>query len=494
MKFRPVQKSISQLTGELIVCPVYKDQAWGSDLKELDDLLNGKLSTLAKKVDFEAKSGECLPVGPLEDSNFERVLLLGLGKKEETPDDLFLEYAARAVKSARKWKVGKMLILPENTSCNRQLTHIACGIRLGDYRFDTYLSEKKKEKNLQVDIMVAKVDKKSKDAVARGDILGESVCFSRDLVNEPANTLTPAELANRAKKMAQNTGIRVSVMDEKAIRKERMNLFLAVGSGSTANRPRLIHCVLTPPKTNTKGKARKVFLIGKGVTFDSGGLNLKPGSSMEGMKTDMAGAAAVLGAMKALSKLGVQVEVHALIAATENMVDGHSYRPGDVLISRSGKSVEIDNTDAEGRLTLADAIDYAKSLGADEIFDIATLTGACMVALGPVTAGILSNDDQAAAAILQCGKASGEDFWRLPLNKKLKKQLKSEVADMKNCGTRYGGAITAGLFLQDFAGETPWVHLDIAGPSRIEDSCPHLPKGGSGFGVATLVEYLCPLS
>jgi len=268
-----------------------------------------------------------------------------------------------------------------------------------------------------------------------------------------------------------------------------MSLFVAVGRGSDEE-SRFIHLVFRPRGKGAQPRRRYV-LVGKGVTFDSGGLSLKPTEGMLEMKSDMAGAAAVLATISALPSLGFQAEVHGLIAAAENMVSGRSYKLGDVYVGLGGKSVEITNTDAEGRLTLADALAYGVKLEPDEVFDIATLTGACMIALGPRMAGVMGNDQAMIERVLSAARRVGEPVWHLPLPDELKEQLKSEVADMKNVGERWGGALTAGLFLKEFVGSTPWVHLDIAGPATADKARDHIRPGGTGFGVATLLAYLC---
>jgi leucyl aminopeptidase len=267
-------------------------------------------------------------------------------------------------------------------------------------------------------------------------------------------------------------------------------MYLAVAQGSDEE-PRFIH-LSYQPKGTPKGR-KKVVLIGKGVTFDSGGLSLKGSKDMEDMKVDMSGAAAVLAAIGALAELRSPHEVHAIAACTENMPSGKSYKLGDVLKSMSGKTVEINNTDAEGRLTLGDALTYAlKEIQPDEVIDFATLTGACMVALGPNLAGVMGNDNSLTERWLQAARQAGEEMWHLPLPERLKDQLKSDVADMKNTGERWGGALTAGLFLKEFVGTTPWVHVDLAGPATATEEWGHVPKGGTGFAVATMVEYLAP--
>jgi leucyl aminopeptidase len=311
---------------------------------------------------------------------------------------------------------------------------------------------------------------------------------ARDLVNEPAGEMTPSQMAEVARHIAKEHGLEVKVLGPRECEKLGMGMFLAVARGSDEE-PRLIHLSYRP-----RGKAparKRIALIGKGVTFDSGGLSLKQSASMETMKTDMSGAAAVLSAIGVLAELGVPYEVHAVAACTENMPSGKAYKLGDVLRSMSGRTVEINNTDAEGRLTLGDAITYAiREARPDELFDFATLTGACIVALGPHVAGVMGSDLSLIERWLAAARLAGEDMWHLPLPERLKEQLKSEIADMKNTGERPGGALTAGLFLREFVGDTPWVHVDLAGPANADKEFAHVGKGGTGFGVATIVEYL----
>ena len=298
--------------------------------------------------------------------------------------------------------------------------------------------------------------------------------------------MTPKRMADVAKAIAKkHKSVTVKVLGPKECEKLGMGMFLAVGQGSDEE-TRLIHLTYKP----TKKPKKKIALIGKGVTFDSGGYSLKPSASMLDMKVDMSGAAAVISAMDAIAEIGSPHEVHVIAACAENMVSGNAYKLGDVLKAMDGTTVEINNTDAEGRLTLGDALTYARTkIEPDEMFDFATLTGACMVALGPYTAAVMSEHESLAKAFLKAGDSSGESLWRMPLNPRLKDQLKSNIADMKNTGERWGGAITAGLFLKHFVKDTPWVHVDIAGPASVSRTIGAVPRGGTGFGVASIVEY-----
>src|SRR5262249_25674665 len=324
-------------------------------------------------------------------------------------------------------------------------------------------------------------------AVERGSVLARAINHARDLINEPAAVATPTALAADAQAIAKRHKgtVSVTVLDAKKCADLGMGMFLAVGQGSDQE-PRFIHLTYKPSKKPKK----KLCFVGKGVTFDSGGYSLKPSNAMEDMKIDMSGAAAVISAIDAIATLGSGFEAHAIAACCDNLVSGRAYKLGDVLKSMDGTTVEINNTDAEGRLTLGDAITYARAkIKPDEIFDFATLTGACMIALGPYTAGVMSDNEPLVKSWLAIAAQTGEAMWRLPLNGRLREQLKSPIADMRNTGDRYGGAITAGLFLKTFAKDTPWVHVDIAGPASTTGPRPSQPKGGTGFGVATIVEY-----
>jgi leucyl aminopeptidase len=312
------------------------------------------------------------------------------------------------------------------------------------------------------------------------------VNLARDLVNCPANDLTATDLANVSAAEAKAAGVVCKVYDKKAIERLGMPLLLAVNRGSTEE-PRFVHLAYLPKASR---RVPRVVFVGKGLTFDSGGLCLKTADQMAEMKIDMGGAAVTLGAVLAAARLGLPIEVHGLIASTDNMNGGNAYRPGDVFPSRDGKTVEIINTDAEGRLVLADALAYARELKPTYIVDHATLTGACMVALGNYRAGLFSNDDELRTRYQAAAERVGEAFWHMPLDESLRDQLKSPIADLKHTGTRYGGAITAALFLREFVGKSRWVHLDIAGPVHLDKPHGIHPKGATGFGVRTAVAFL----
>ncbi len=322
------------------------------------------------------------------------------------------------------------------------------------------------------------------DGVRRGEALARATALARDLVNRPANLVTPTALAEVAADIARRGGLSLEVLERADCERLGMGAFLSVAKGS--DEPAKLIVLRYRPKDGRAGAQGPLAFVGKGLTFDSGGISLKAGEGMEGMKSDMAGGAAVLGAMEAVGTLKPPVEVIGVVPATENMPSGHASRPGDVVRAMNGKTIEIISTDAEGRMILADAIAYAKNLGAARLVDLATLTGACVVALGNVRAGLFSNDEGLAAAVEKAAAQAGEKVWRMPVDSEYGEQIKSEVADIKNTGGRPGGAITGALFIREFVGDTPWVHLDIAGMAMNSRDLPYTPKGATGFGVRTL--------
>jgi leucyl aminopeptidase len=428
-------------------------------------------------------------------------MVLGGGPRADFSNPSIRELTAMVAQAANKIGAVKVAFVLPSLGANREPTLVqmaAEGVELGTYKFSRYLTNGEHKRVLSLKSFGLVVETKGKKptaaqtrafqgAVSRGQTIAAAVNHARDLINEPAAVITPSALANVAQTIAKKHKgtLTVSVLDVKKCAELGMGMFLAVGQGSDQE-PRFIHMIYKPAKKPKK----RVCFIGKGVTFDSGGYSLKPSQAMEDMKVDMSGAAAVISAMDAIATLGSDLEVHAVAACCENLVSGRAYKLGDVLKSMDGTTVEINNTDAEGRLTLGDAITYARDkIKPDEMFDFATLTGACVVALGPYTAGVMSDHEPLVKSWLSVAERTGEDMWRLPLNSRLREQLKSPIADMRNTGDRFGGAITAGLFLKTFAKDTPWVHVDIAGPASVSSTRPSQPKGGTGFGVSSIVEY-----
>ena len=360
-------------------------------------------------------------------------------------------------------------------------------MKLASYKFDKY-KENKATYNPDVTILDAPKEKveKMKEKIAEASNVADGIILARDLVNEPANILYPETLAKHAVEAGKESGFEVEVFDEKQIEELGMKAFLEVGKGSV-HKPRLI----VMRYMGNANSDERVGLVGKGLTFDTGGYSLKPSTSMDTMKSDMGGAAAVIGTMTALAKNKVEKNVVAVVAACENAISGGSYKPGDIIGSMAGKTIEVLNTDAEGRLTLVDAITYIiEKEKVDKVVDVATLTGAVLVALGSEITGVLSNDDAFYEELLVAAKRTGEKFWRLPNDKCFKKLYKGDFADFKNTGGRYGGTITAGMFIEEFVQDKPWLHLDIAGTAWTDAGNDTTPKGGTGAPVATLYELV----
>ncbi len=453
---------------------------------DLNRATRGELLARAQEEGFEGKPGQRLKL-PVGDGVAARwVLLLGLD-----PETSAAHRARRlAVAAARAIQKQKSLAVVLLEADGDTIAAAAEGVTTGSYRYVAYRTSKQaRERSLQrASLLVPSRVRGGAKAMERGRILGESINLARDLVNAPPNDMTPTALAEAAREQARRHGLKCTIWNRDRIEKEGMHLFAAVARGS-GQEPRFVHLVHKPAKRR-RGAPRVAF-VGKGLTFDSGGLCIKPAGSMLDMKCDMGGAATTLGIVVAAARLGLPIEVHGLIGATENMSGDHAYRPGDVFRSYAGKTVEIINTDAEGRLVLADVLAYTdKKVKPDVIVDHATLTGACMVALGSWTAGFFANDEDIAERYLQSAEEQDESMWRMPLSEDLKEGLRSHIADLKHTGERWGGAISAALFLQEFVGERKWAHVDIAGPAFLSRAHGHAPKGATGFGVAAGLRFL----
>ncbi|MBA2543101.1 MAG: leucyl aminopeptidase [Deltaproteobacteria bacterium] len=469
--------------------------------KLADQALGGVLGEVARSEHFEGKAGQTISIHTHGRLPAKRVIVVGGGTRSEFSNPGIRDLAASVAQAANKAGAASVAFLLPNVGANREASLVqlaAEGVVLGTYKFSRYLTGEDHKRPTTLKKFGLVVEAKGKklpigrakalaSSITRGCTIALAVNHARDLINEPAAVVTPTALATDAQAIAKKHKgtLSVTILDGKKCADLGMGMFLAVGQGSDQE-PRFIHMIYKPAKKAKK----KICFIGKGITFDSGGYSLKPSQAMEDMKVDMSGAAAVIASMDAIATLGSEFEVHAVAACCENLVSGRAYKLGDVLKSMDGLTVEINNTDAEGRLTLGDAITYARDkIAPDELFDFATLTGACMVALGPYTAGVMSDHESLIKSWMSAAERTGEDMWRLPLNTRLREQLKSPIADMRNTGDRFGGAITAGLFLKSFAKDTPWVHVDIAGPASLGTARPSQPKGGTGFAVASIVEY-----
>jgi leucyl aminopeptidase len=416
-----------------------------------------------------------------------RLLLLGGGKAKTFLGVELRRVAGAAVRNLKGRGIRSFAFLAPQNGMNAEevVRAIVEGAFVGNFEPDTYKSDRKDQKIDALTIVTQGDQSCLQPAMNEARILGESQNFTRELVNEPSNRMTPTILADRARKMAQEVGLKIEVYGADKIKELKMGAFWGVAQGSDEP-PALIVLRYEP----AGAPAEPVLgLVGKGITFDTGGISIKPADGMEKMKYDMAGGAAILGAMRAIALLKPKIKVTAVVCATENMPSGKAQKPGDVQIAMSGKSIEIINTDAEGRLVLADGLFYARQLGCTHLVDAATLTGAVVVALGYINAGIFANDEKMYERFSKALARSGEKMWRMPLDEEYKEVIRSHIADIVNSGGRWGGAITAAMFLKEFAEDTPWLHLDIAGTAWMEDAKPWIAKGPSGIAVRSLAEF-----
>ena len=444
-------------------------------------------SAILSSGEFAAGSCETVLLHAPAGFKAERILLVGLGKLTTTE---VRKAAGAAVRFAKPRKLRELAIaIPEGLDPLAATRALVEGAYIGDFDPDTYRSDRKDQSIEELTVVAgAKTNQAAVEAGLReGVILGEAQNFTRTLVNEPGNVMTPTVLGQKASEMCRQYGLKCEVFGADKLKELKMGAFWGVTKGSEEP-PALI--VMTYEPANAPAKP-VLGLVGKGITFDTGGISIKPADGMEKMKYDMAGGAAMIGAMQAIAQLKPAVKVIGIVCAAENMPSGTAMKPGDVQIAMSGKSIEIVNTDAEGRLVLADGLAYARQLGATHLIDAATLTGACVVALGMVNAGSFANDEEIYRHFTDALQITGERFWRLPLEDEYKDQIKSSIADIMNTGaTRWGGAINAAMFLKEFAEDTPWIHLDIAGVAWTEEAKPWIAKGPSGIAVRTLAEWV----
>ena len=463
--------------------------------KRVDAILEGLISQICADGAFKGNLGEMTTVYTMGKLVTKRVLVVGLGSLETMNAQALRRASAISARHLQNTGAHKIaLALPlEGTSIEVEagIQAQAEGALLGTYMFRKYqhADDNGEERGISKVWLVAGKEMGAglEEAVRRGSALAEATNFARDLVNEPPNVLTPTELANRASAMASQFGLECEILDRPQMQELGMGGLLGVSKGS-AEPPKFIILRYRGTANNTnKGMA----LVGKGITFDTGGISLKPADRMDEMKGDMAGAAAVIGAMQAIASLKAAVNVTALVSATENMPSGTAYHPGDILRIMNGKTIEIVNTDAEGRLVLADALSYAAKEGLSPIIDVATLTGAVVVALGNTTAGLFSNDAELSEEIVSAGKAAGEKFWPMPMDEEYGEQIKSDIADIKQTGGRAAGSVTAAKILENFVGDAKWAHLDIAGTSYVDSKKPYQEKGATGMAVRTLAELAC---
>jgi leucyl aminopeptidase len=495
MDFQGISSGFTETNVEALAVTIFKgEKASSAGLKELDKLSGGHVAAALKSEEIKGDAGDTLlvrlsPKGKLKAG---LLLLVGVGDEKEYSEAGVFVAAGTATRFLRKCNVKSFAFLPRFKSGAALAVQNSVQAALtSQFELDKY---KTKDKNIKaVTKVVVCVEgagsSELKSGISRGVAIGDSMNFTRDLANEPPNILTPTEMAKRASKMASEVGLKYEVFDETRMAKMGMGSLLSVSKGS--DQPaKLIVLRYTPTKNSAK-KGDLLALVGKGITFDTGGISLKPGEGMDAMKYDMSGGATVLGTMRAIALIKPSVPVIGIVAAVENMPDGKASRPSDVVTASNGKTIEILNTDAEGRLILADAVAYAEKQGATRIVDMATLTGAVIVALGDQNTGIMGNDQGLIDEIVALGKESGEGFWQLPLGAEYSKQIRSDIADIKNIGPRgKAGTIMGAVFIQEFVDKAKWAHLDIAGTAWYDAIRPHQAKGPTGVAVRTLVKLV----
>jgi len=493
--FAEDMESITESRAEALLVGIFEGDDISPDEKALDASLGGVVAGMRDRKEVKGKVGEVASIHALGRLPALRVYVVGLGKRADFTPEAARRAAGVATKALLKanYASAAFAFFGEASHAGADFARaVTEGVLLASYRFDRYLSEERDAPRLAE---VSFTRSGNTAALTEGSTLGEAMAagtnFARDLANEPPSTLTPAELAERARAMGVSFAMKVEIFEPDELLRRGMGALLAVGRGSV-NPPRL---VVLRYEGDPGGAKPTLGLVGKGITFDTGGISLKPGQDMHTMKTDMGGAAAMLGAMHVIGALRPRLNITALIATAENMPDGNAFRPGDILRAMNGKTIEIQNTDAEGRLVLADALSYAVELGLAPIVDAATLTGACSVALGPFYSGLFSSDDAVRDQLLAAARVTGERLWPMPLDPDFRELLDSSCADLRNIGGREGGAITAAMFLKEFTSSQPWAHLDIAPTAFADSASAYYDKGlATGHPVRTLAQLALDLA
>jgi len=481
---------IAQIEADAIVVNIFEGvEKPGGATAAVDRALDGAISSLISHGEIKGKFGEVSIVHTFGKLPARIVAVAGLGRREDFNADKIRGVTGEYCRSLRKLNCHRITTILHGAGMGgiefeTSAQAITEGALLGLYSFTKY---KKPEYQNVEEIMIAVTEKESvpilESAIAKGKVVAEATNLARDMVNEPASYMTPSRMAEVAEDIASKYNLECKVFDREDMEAMGMEALLGVARGSNQP-PKLITLAYKGDERSEKAMG----FLGKGITFDSGGISIKPSEGMDEMKGDMAGAAAVMTAVGAIAQLKPKINVTAIIPATENLPSGTALKPGDILRAMNGKTIEVISTDAEGRLILADALSYAVKQGLSPLIDLATLTGACRVALGLLYSGVFGNDRDLIDKVLKAGERTGEKMWQMPLPEEYKEQNKSDIADIKNTGNRYGGAITAALFLAEFVGNTPWIHLDIAGPRLSSKDSGYLVKGAAGFGVRTLVE------
>ena len=490
MEIKIIVGDIAQIEADAIVVNLFEGMEQpGGATAAVDEVLDGAISSFISRGEIKGKFGEVSIVHTFGKLPAGIVAIVGLGKRQDFNVDRIRGVTGDFCRALRKLNCHKIATILHGAGIGgieleASAEAIAEGALLGLYGFTKY----KKPEYEDIEEILLAVREKGKvpileTAIGKGKLVAEATNLARDMVNEPANYMTPGQMAEAAKEIASKYNLEFKVFDREDMETMGMGALLGVAKGSNQ-----------PPKLITlsyKGDERSekaVGFLGKGITFDSGGISIKPSEGMNEMKDDMAGAATVMTAVVAIAQLKPKINVTAVIPATENLPSGTALKPGDILKAMNSKTIEVVNTDAEGRLILADALSYAQKIGLSPLIDLATLTGACRVALGTLYSGVFSNNQDLADKVLKAAKGTGEKMWQMPMPEEYKEQIKSEIADVKNIGNRYGGAITAALFLAEFAANTPWVHIDIAGTASSTKESGYIVKGATGVGVRTLVE------
>ena len=493
MEVKVITGDIASVEADAIVVNLFEGVKHpGGATGAVDKALGGAITKLIEQGEIKGKLNEISIIHGLDKIPARIVAVVGLGKKSEFTLDKIRALTAEFCRSLRKLNCRRIATIVHGAGVGGIETEAASqaiteGSLLGLYRFQKHIT-KEPENHDMAEIIIAERDTAKltalKQGCKKGRVIAEATNLARDLINEPANYMTPSDMAKIAKGLAKKFGLELTILDREQMEKEGMGSLLGVAQGSRQP-PKLI--VLS--YKGDKKSSDTLGFVGKGITFDSGGISIKPSESMAEMKGDMAGAATVMAALSAIAQLKPKVNVAAVIPATENLPGGNALKPGDVLKAMNGKTIEVVNTDAEGRLILADALGYAVKQGFSPLIDLATLTGACHIALGAICSGILGNSQELIEKIIKAGTEAGERLWQLPMYEEYKEQNKSDVADIKNSGGRWGGAITAAQFLSEFVGDKPWVHIDIAGTAQTEKERGYIVKGATGVGVRTLVNF-----
>src|SRR5881628_3742167 len=461
-------------------------------IAELDQAAAGLLRKLAKSGELTGKMLEFTLIHAPAGLKAARLFLIGAGKREQWNSAVLRKLAGAALRYLKARSVKNFaLLVREGNATEESAQAIAEGALAANFETDKYKTDKKNDKNIDTVLVAGFSDAEraaGEKSLSRGRIIADSQNFARDLINEPSNKLTPSILAQKAEAMAKAAGLSVEILDERKIADLKMGALLSVAQGSIEP-PRMIVITYNPP--SAKPGAPVIGLVGKAVTFDTGGISIKPADGMEKMKYDMAGGATMIGVMRALAALKPNVKVICVVPSTENMPGGHAQKPGDIQTAMSGKTIEVLNTDAEGRLILADGVHYAKQLGATHLIDAATLTGAVVVALAGINAGVFGSDQAFTDKLLASSKTAGEKMWQMPIDDDYREFIKGSFADIQNISSgKGGGAITGAMFIKEFTGDSPWIHLDIAGTAWNDDAKPWLAKGPTGVALRTLVHLV----